>query len=97
MPVKTFQKTEVERRRLYVDYDCWLETGEELTGFQTTVYPYTESNPLTIDVAYPDALHRKLVMFARGGVGYTNYIVEMVVGTTEGQIKRDDIGIRVLP
>jgi len=97
MPVKTFQKTEVERRRLYIDYDCWLEDDEELTSFQTTVYPYTEADPLTINVAFPDVAHRKIVMFANGGVANTNYIVEMVVATDAGQIKRDDIGIRVLP
>lgn len=96
MVVKTFQKTEVERRRLYLDYDCWLEADEELTSFQTTVYPYTEEDPLSLDVAYPDVEHRKIVMFASGGVAGTDYTVEMVVQTDAGQVKRDDIGIRVL-
>jgi len=97
MPVKNFQKTEVERRRLYLDYDCWLEDDEQLVSFQTTIYPYTEADPLSLSVAFPDEAQRKIVLFADGGVGNTNYIIEMVVQTDAGQTKRDDIGLRVLP
>ena len=37
------------------------------------------------------------MLFVAGGVGNTNYTLPMVVGPTHGQIKRDDIGIMVLP
>ena len=42
-PVKVFRKTSVERRRLYIDYDCWLAPTELLVEFQATIIPYTES------------------------------------------------------
>jgi hypothetical protein len=95
--VKQFQKTEVERRRLYLDYSCWLEDSEQLNDFQATVYPYTVDKPLTLDIAYTDVTNKKLSMFASGGAPKTNYTVQMIVRTTGGQTKRDDIGIRVTP
>lgn len=95
--VKQLQKTVVERRRLYLDYTCWLEELEKLTDIQVTVSPYTEDGPLTLDTAYTDITQKKIMMFVAGGVGNTKYILQMVVRTDAGQIKRDDIGLRVLP
>ena len=93
--VKLYRKANVERRRLYLDYSCWLEPGEVLTDFQATVSPYDEVTPLWLDVAYPDETHTKLVFFASGGIPGTTYTVSMRVTTTAGQIKKDDIGIVV--
>lgn len=95
--LKVYHKTVVERRRLYLDYSCWLEEGETLTSFQVVVAPSTASNPLRLDVSYPDALNTRLVMYVSGGVGHTTYTVAMIVTTNAGQTKRDDIGIKVLP
>ena len=93
--VKLYRKANVERRRLYLDYSCWLEETETLTDFQATVAPYDAENPLWLDVAYPNDDHTKLVMFASGGNVGTTYTVSMRVTTTAGQIKKDDIGIVV--
>jgi hypothetical protein len=95
--IKLYQKTAVEKRRLYLDYSCWLEESETLTGFQTVINPVTPDGPLRMDVSYPDVEHTKLMVFASGGVPNQNYVVSMIVNTTAGQIKRDDIGIKVLP
>lgn len=95
--VKIFRKAVVERRRLYLDYTCWLEDNETLADFQVTISPYTDANPLWLDVGYTDAEHKKLAMFASGGEGNTSYVLQMVVRTDQGQTKRDDIGIRVTP
>jgi hypothetical protein len=95
--IKTFRKAVVERRRLYLDYSCWLEEVEQLTDFQITVIPYTEEAPITITNGYSDATNKKLVMFVGGGLGNTNYTLQMVVKTDAGQTKRDDIGLRVTP
>jgi hypothetical protein len=95
--VKMFRKTGVERRRLYLDYSCWLEDSEQLADFQVTVNPYTADAPLTLTVGYTDATNKKLAMFVAGGKGNTSYVLQMVVRTDEGQVKRDDIGLRVLP
>lgn len=97
VPVKTFRKTVVERRRLYIDYDCWLAPTEKLTDLQATIIPYTADAPLVLNNSFPDVEQRRLMMYAAGGKGNTNYTVQLVVRTDEGQTKRDDIGIRVSP
>ena len=95
--VRTFRKTIVERKRLYLDYACWLEESETLTDFQVTVNPYTQDAPVSVTTSYPDAAHKKLMMFVGGGLGNTNYILQMVVRTDAGQVKQDDIGLKVTP
>ena len=96
-PIRIFRKTVVERRRLYIDYSCWLEDSETLTDFQVTISPYIATAPLVITNAYADTTFKKMVMFVSGGKGNTDYTIEMVVRTDEGQVKRDDIGLRVQP
>jgi hypothetical protein len=96
-PIKTYRKATVERRRLYLDYSCWLEDTETLTSFQVTVNPFTEDTPITVNTSYPDADHKRLVMFVGGGAANTNYTLSMVVNTDAGQVKKDDIGLRVTP
>ena len=66
-PVKVFRKTSVERRRLYIDYDCWLAPTELLVEFQATIIPYTEGAPLVLDNSFPDVEKRRLMMYAAGG------------------------------
>ena len=95
--VKTFRKAAVERRQLIVDYSCWLQEAEELTGFQTLVEPLTADAPLTVSITYSDAARTKLSMFVAGGKGNNGYVVQLLVTTDLGQLKRDDIGVRVTP
>lgn len=95
--LKTFTKSAVERLRLYIDYSCWLEDTEKLTDFQVVVSPLTSAAPLSADVAFVDVTNKKLSFFAGAGVGNTTYTIQMIVRTDAGQIKRDDIGLRVLP
>lgn len=96
-PAKLYRKSVVERRRLYLDYSCWLEETEKLTSFQASISPYTQDAPLSVTAAYTDVAQTKLAMFVGGGKANTDYTVQMVVQTDSGQVKRDDIGIRVSP
>jgi hypothetical protein len=96
-PVKLYRKTVIERRRLYLDYNCWLEDTEKLTDFQVTITPYTSDAPLSVSAAYTDVAQKKLSMFVGSGKANTDYTIQMVVTTDAGQVKRDDIGIRVSP
>ena len=93
--VKVFWKKPVERRRLYLDYSCWLAADEVLNDFQVTVQPYTDAAPIVVTSGYPDAEHKRLMIFIAGGVATTNYTLAMVVRTDQGQTKQDNIGIRV--
>lgn len=95
-PIKIFRKTVVERRRLFLDYSCWLKE-ETLTDFQVTVLPYTTDAPLLVTIGYTDVTNTKLVCFVSGGAKNTDYTIQMVVRTSSGQIKRDDIGMKVAP
>lgn len=95
--IKTYRKAAVERRRLHLDYSRWLETTETLTDFQVTVTPVETASPVVVNVSYPDLAHKSLVMFASGGIATKNYNLQLVVRTNEGQVKRDDIGLRVNP
>lgn len=96
-PLKLYRKAAVERRRLYIDYACWLAETEKLVDFQVQTSPYTSGAPITIDTTYPDVEQRQLMMFVGGGVANTSYTLDLVVTTNEGQIKRDQIGVRVTP
>jgi hypothetical protein len=95
LPIKSFRKAVVERRRLYLDYDCWLAEDEKLSTLQVLVSPYTDTAPLVVDTGFTDAAQRKLMMFVSGGLANTGYILQMIVGTDAGQVKRDDLGIKV--
>jgi hypothetical protein len=95
MPIKTYHKTPIERRRLYVDYTCWLETSEILTDTQVTITPYTADAPLTLTTGYTDAGQKKIVMFVGGGKSNVGYVLSVVIRTDQGQVKQDDIGVRV--
>jgi hypothetical protein len=95
--VKVFRKTYAERKRLYLDYACWLQDTEELTNFQVTVSPYTADAPVLVSTSYPDAEHKKLMIFVGGGTPNVNYTLSMLVQTDAGQVKQDNIGLRVTP
>jgi hypothetical protein len=96
-PIKSFRKAAVEKRRLYLDYSCWLAETEHLANAQITVFPYTEDTPVTVSSGYTDATNKKIVMYVGGGLGNTRYILQTVVKTSQGQVKRDDIGLVVTP
>ncbi len=95
--LKTLTKDTLERKRLYLDYSCWLEDLEKLTDFRSEVTPFTEDEPLVVDTTYPDATQKKLMVFVSGGLPNTLYTVTLLVRTDAGQVKRDDLGMRVLP
>ena len=94
-PLKVYRKTEIERRRLYVDYSCWLAEAETLTDFQVETFPYSEARPITVDTSYPDPSNTKLMLFISGGVANTDYTLSLVVRTSGTQVKQDNIGVRV--
>jgi len=95
--LKTLTKDTLERKRLYLDYSCWLEDLEKLTDFRSEVAPFTADTPLIVDSSYPDATQKKLMIFVSGGLPNTLYTVTMLVRTDAGQVKRDDLGMRVIP
>lgn len=96
-PLKIYRKAVIERRRLYVDYSCWLKDAEKLTDFQVQSSPYTADAPIVVDGSYPDPSQTKLMLFISGGLANTDYMLSLIVRTDATQVKRDDIGVRVIP
>jgi hypothetical protein len=96
-PLKMLSKTAVERRRVYLDYSCWLEESEKLSDFQISVSPYTETAPISVDTTYPDPDLKRLMMYVSGGLANTSYKLSAVIRTDAGQVKQDDFGLRIYP
>jgi hypothetical protein len=95
VPIKMYRKTTAERRRLYINYECWLAEAEKLTSFTAVITPTTTGAALVVNTSYPDATFKKLVMYASGGKANTTYTIAMIVNTDGGQTKQDNIGILV--
>lgn len=95
--MKIFTKTAIERRRFAISYDCFLLETEDLDAFQVVIGGQTPDAPLIINHAFPDVAERRMMMYISGGKANTNYLLQFLAGTSEMQVKRDDVGVRVLP
>jgi hypothetical protein len=93
--LRGFSQQAVERKRYTLDYSCWMDTGEELVDFTVLVTPGTLPNPLVADGAYVDPAYQMVTAFISGGAPGVSYIVRFIATTSTGQIKSDDLSIRV--
>lgn len=93
--LKTYTKSATERRRFYIDFDCWLEPTEKLSEFTIVIQPWTREVPLMAYGAFTDVEQRRLVTYFGGGIAGTNYLISILTKTTQGQTKRDNIGMKV--
>jgi hypothetical protein len=96
-PIKIFRKKSADKRRMYLDYSCWMADDEVLSAFQVTVSPFTEELPLVVTTSYPDVAHKRLMMFVAGGKTNQNYTLAVLASTDQGQIRQDNLGIMVVP
>jgi hypothetical protein len=92
---RSFQQAPIEAKRYIFDYSCWLEESEMLTEYIVAVSPPTVP-PLIAQSAFPDPTKRMMSVMITGGINRQTYTVMMVVTTTTGQRKRDDIQMRVV-
>lgn len=97
MVTKAFVKTQVERRRLHLDYSCWMAEGEQLAGMFAVIDPVTDDAPLILDQGMPNLELDQFIFYISGGRANTSYLVQLIAETDLGQIKRDDISMRVRP
>ena len=90
MKLGNFIKSPIERKRYTIDYTDWLDTGETVVSAVFTVTPTTTAT-LQID-AYSIAVDGlSVVFFANYGDVGKVYTVEVVITTSGGQIKEDEI------
>jgi hypothetical protein len=94
--LKGFSKQAVERKRYTLDYACWMEEGELLSDYTILVTPDTAPNPLIAEGAYVDPTYKLISTFLSGGAAGVVYTVRFIANTSAGQIKSDDIQLRVL-
>lgn len=90
MKLANFVKSPLERKRYTIDYTDWLDTGETVQAITFTVTP-TGLAALQID-AYtimPGSL--QVSFFANYGELNTVYTVEVLMTTSGGQVKEDEI------
>ena len=93
--LKAFVKAQIERKRYTLRYDCWLDEGEVLADFAIGINPLTLERPLVAEGAYVDLTNTRLTTYIGGGVAGTLYTVRFIATTSQGQVKSDDIQMRV--
>ena len=91
---RAFTQAPIEAKRYIWDYSCWLADAETLTSYTVAVSPPTVP-PLIAQGAFPDPDKKMMSVLITGGVNKQTYRVMMVVTTSDGQTKRDDIHMRV--
>ena len=93
--LRGFGKSAVERKRYTLDYACWMDEGETLSDFTILVSPDTQPNPLVAEGAYVDPTYQMITTYVSGGAPGVAYTVRFIANTSAGQIKSDDLQIRV--
>jgi|SRR5215471_4438961 len=85
-----FVKEPWERKRYTIDYTDWLDDTEEVqaVSFSTDI---ADENPVQVDTwqIMPDGL--LVQIYVSGGIGGTDYVVDVRMITTMGQQKEDSI------
>lgn len=78
-----------------IDYSCWLDTTipETLDVTPPTVVVTPTTSPVLVATAAVSGDRIKVLV--SGGLDGEQYKVEVVVGTSESQIKEDEIVIQV--
>lgn len=95
MKLGTFRKTPVERKRYLLDYTDWLDTTETVLTKTFTVSPSTGVDPMQ---AEGDAIvvgGKQVSFFASHGDSGTTYTVDVVITTSAGQTKEDQLSFIV--
>lgn len=91
MKLARFVKSPAERKRYSIDYSDWLDTGELVSSIVFTVTPSTGTLPLVIDSYLIGTPATSVGFFANYGDDNVSYTVDVVMTTSGGQIKEDQI------
>lgn len=96
MKLAKFLKSPAERKRYSIDYSEWLDTGELVQSIVFTVAatsgtPPTPALPLVIDAYTISSPATSIVFFANYGDEGVTYTVDVVMTTSGGQVKEDQI------
>lgn len=89
-----FAKANIEKKRYTLDYECWLDEGETLVDFAIVITPAT-TPPLVASGAYGNAANTRITVYLSQGLVGAVYTVMFIATTSQGQVKRDDLQMRV--
>lgn len=93
--LKAFSKLAVERKKYTLNYSCWLENAEVLADFALQVTPATDDAPLVPSGAFVDPTFKRITTYLAGGKPGVLYTVRFVATTSIGQVKADDLQVKV--
>lgn len=89
MRLGKFKQAPLEKRRYFVDYSDWLDTGETLSGTPTLNVIGTTTPPLVADGIALSTDSTGVVFYISGGLDGEEYQVDILVNTTATQTKED--------
>jgi len=90
MKLGKFIKSPVERKRYSIDYSAWLDSGEKVESITFSVSPSTSSN-LVVDAYSIPSAGTSVTFFVNAGLDGRTYTIDVVMHTSGGQIKEDQI------
>jgi len=90
MKLGRFLQTPLEDKTYIVDYSQWLGANEIIESFSITVGTVT-TPPLNVTEQAVSTDGKSISFFVGGGVDGTTYEVQLVITTSLGQIKNDQI------
>lgn len=90
MKLGKFQQTPLENKIYVIDYSQWLGSGETIQSMTTTIANVTDP-PFVVDGEVISADKKSVSFFASGGLDGSKYEVEVIMATSSGEIKNDQI------
>lgn len=94
MKLGKFIKAPGERKRYSIDYNNWLDTGEQVATKSFVITPVT-TPPLVIDASIILTGNRSIAFFVDDGLDGEIYKVVVTITTSGGQTKEDVVMFQV--
>ncbi len=92
--IAAFSQRVIERKRYTIGYQKWLDDGETIFDFTIQISPDTDT-PLEASGGFTSDGAKELTFFLEGGEAGQQYDVNLIITTTENQIKEDTVKLGV--
>jgi hypothetical protein len=89
MRLGKFKQAPLERRRYFVDYSDWLDTGEIISPSPVLNVIETTTPPLVVDGIALGTGNTGVVFYVSGGLDGEEYQVDIIINTSTAQVKED--------
>jgi hypothetical protein len=89
MRLGKFKQAPLEKRRYFVDYSDWLDTGETIPSPATLNVVEATVPPLVVDGITLSTGNTGVVFYVSGGLDGEEYQVDIITTTSAGQVKED--------